>query len=234
MRHFVSRCTGLVILALLLAGCSSLTGGKESANTTSGEQVFLDHCAGCHNSGIGGDGTEAHVPPQSALHQMPASRILRALDFGAMMTITYALTRDERVAVANYLGVPDDGKPPVANFCADRSVTLADPATGDWTGWSPGAEGRGNARFQEHAGFTEAQVGRLKLKWVIGFDGDINSFAPPAVLGSNLFLGSASGLVQALDRNTGCTKWVYQADGPVRSAMRLRNPWRARRAPAWS
>jgi hypothetical protein len=35
---------------------------------------------------------------------MPAERILRALDIGAMMTVAYPMSRDERQAVAAYLG----------------------------------------------------------------------------------------------------------------------------------
>ena len=36
-----------------------------------------------------------------------------------------------------------------------------------------------NARFQsaQAAGLTIAEVGRLKLKWSYGFDGDISAFA---------------------------------------------------------
>jgi polyvinyl alcohol dehydrogenase (cytochrome) len=34
-----------------------------------------------------------------------------------------------------------------------------------------------------------------------------------------LFIGSASGAIEAVDAKTGCTHWVYQADGPVRSAI---------------
>jgi hypothetical protein len=35
---------------------------------------------------------------------MPSSRIMRTLDFGAMMTIAYQLNRAEREAVARFLG----------------------------------------------------------------------------------------------------------------------------------
>ena len=41
----------------------------------------------------------------------------------------------------------------------------------------------------------------------------------PTVLGKTLFVGSAGGAVQALSTDSGCVRWVYQADGPVRSAI---------------
>jgi len=47
----------------------------------------------------------------------------------------------------------------------------------------------------------------------------VNAFAPPAVLGANLFVGSAGGSIYALDARSGCIHWHYQADGPVRTAM---------------
>ena len=54
---------------------------------------------------------------------MTPSRILRTLDFGAMMTIAYTLRRDEREAVADFLGKPGpEPRPRPEAFCADRSV----------------------------------------------------------------------------------------------------------------
>jgi polyvinyl alcohol dehydrogenase (cytochrome) len=59
----------------------------------------------------------------------------------------------------------------------------------------------------------------LELTWAFGFQGDITAFAAPTVVQGTLFVGSASGTVQALDAETGCLHWVFQANGPVRSAM---------------
>ena len=64
-----------------------------------------------------------------------------------------------------------------------------------------------------------ADLPRLELKWAYGFAGDIIAFAAPTVVNGTLFVGSAGGAVQALDAKTGCVHWVYQANGPVRSAM---------------
>ena len=38
------------------------------------------------------------------------------------------------------------------------------------------------------------------------------------VLNGTLFTGSAGGGIYAIDAKTGCLHWVFQADGPVRSA----------------
>ena len=104
-------------------------------------------------------------------------------------------------------------------MCADQAVKIASSPS-DWTGWSPAPT---NARFQnaQAAGLTVAQVQRLKLKWAFGFAGDTIVFAQPSVIGNNLFVGSASGKVHALDARTGCTHWTFQAESAVRPAIAM-------------
>src|SRR6202030_2466006 len=77
------------------------------------------------------------------------------------------------------------------------------------------------ARYQnaERAGLEPGQVRRLKLKWAIGFPGDVTAFASPSVVNGTIFVGSASGAVEAVDAKAGCTHWVLQANGPVRGAI---------------
>ncbi|HEY7333925.1 MAG TPA: PQQ-binding-like beta-propeller repeat protein [Bryobacteraceae bacterium] len=176
----------------------------------SGEAVYQKHCAGCHDSA--GDRT----PPRSALKQLSVSRILRTLDFGVMINVAYVLDREERQAVANFLGVnrPDAPLPPQA-YCADRSVAIGTNPNPSWNGWGPNLS---NTRYTATGGIALNQVGKLKLKWAYAFDGDVSAFGAPVVLGKTLFIGSAGGAVQALSTDTGCVKWVYQASGPVRSA----------------
>jgi hypothetical protein len=64
----------------------------------------------------------AKPPSREALKQLSVARILRTLDFGVMINIAYVLNREEREAVANYLGVqrPDQPVPPQA-YCKDRT-----------------------------------------------------------------------------------------------------------------
>jgi polyvinyl alcohol dehydrogenase (cytochrome) len=107
---------------------------------------------------------------------------------------------------------------PASGLCSDRAVTVAAPLANAWNGWSPSVT---NTRFQNSgaAGLTIDQVSRLKLKWAFGFDGDMIVFSLPSVIGNNLFVGSASGKVYALDAQSGCTHWTYQAASAVRPAM---------------
>jgi len=184
-----------------------------AATPPSGEAVYQRRCAGCHEQ------TDPRIPPRTTLQQMPSERILRTLNFGAMMTVAYPLSRDEREAVATFLGknVPAPG-PPASAFCADRSVKLAAAAKAVWNGWSAGGN---NARFQsaEAAGLSIDGVKKLKLKWAFGFDGDVTAFAQPTVVDGQVFVGSAGGVIHAMRADTGCLQWTFQASGPVRSAL---------------
>jgi polyvinyl alcohol dehydrogenase (cytochrome) len=179
----------------------------------SGEALYQKRCSGCHEQ------TNPRIPHRTALQAMPAERILRALNAGAMMAVAFPLSQDERFAVASYLGTKAKvSGPPESAFCADRTVKISTNPTSGWNGWSPGTT---NARFQpgEVAGLSIDQVKRLKLKWAFGFEGDVTAFAPPTVLDGHLFVGSAGGVIHAMRAESGCLEWIFQANGPVRSSI---------------
>ena len=176
----------------------------------SGEAVYERRCAACHDSGREG------TPPRDALKQLSVARILRTLDFGVMINVAYVLDREEREGVARFLGVDRPDAPvPAQAYCSDRTVAIGASPEPIWNGWGPSLA---NTRYTATSGITLDQVGKLKLKWAYGFEGDVSAFGAPTVLGHTLFVGSAGGAVQALSTDTGCVRWVYQASGPVRSA----------------
>jgi polyvinyl alcohol dehydrogenase (cytochrome) len=198
---------------LLIVPAWSLMFSSAYAQQVSGEAVYKQRCAGCHEV------VNPRIPPRDALQKMSAARILRALDFGVMMNVAYPLRRDEREAVAAFLGgSAADSLPASKGYCSDRSVKLPARAKAEWNGWSPNTT---NARFQaaNAAGLNAQGVRNLKLKWAFGFDGDVNATAQPAVIDEYLFIGSAGGTINALHTGTGCLKWAFQAGGPVRTAI---------------
>jgi len=210
---FLRRRTTEAFLILSAAACVAAPAyAQSSAAPPEGRTVYLAHCAQCHEQ------NDARVPQREALQRMPRARIVRALDAGAMLAIGMTMHRDERIAVAEYLGTDAaaSGPPPTA-FCADRSVRLAATSTTAWNGWSPTPN---NARFQATgAGLTADRVPKLKLKWAFGFAGDVAAFAAPTVIDGQVFVGSAGGVVHAMRAENGCLQWVFQANGPVRAAI---------------
>ena len=210
MYSFRFMMLGAIVLAALPAYAQAPAPARA---TVSGEAVYKERCAGCHDTGA------ARTPRREALQQLTAARIRRTLDFGAMMTIAYPMQQVEREAVAKFLGKPGEepGPRPEA-FCRDRTVKIGDLSRDTWNGWSPA---RDNSRFVPAAlaKLTASDVPKLKLKWAFGFEGDISAFAQPTVIGDQMFVGSAGGLVHALRASSGCIQWVFQANGPIRSAI---------------
>jgi polyvinyl alcohol dehydrogenase (cytochrome) len=203
------RISGIVMGLFSMALAWAQTAGPKAA----GEAVYKQRCAGCH------DQANSRIPPRTALNEMPAARIKRALDFGAMMTVAYPMSRDEREAVAAYLGTnaPAVAFPPSA-YCSDRRAVASARPKSIWNGWSPASN---NSRYQsaEAAGLSIDQVRGLKLKWAFGFDGDVTAFSQPTVIDNQVFVGSAGGVIHALRADSGCLQWTFQANGPVRSSV---------------
>ena len=196
----------------LWAALVSLSISAATAAAT-GEEVYAKRCSACH------DQTNPRIPARDSLRKMPATRILKVLDFGAMMQIAYQMTRDEREAVAKFLGTAggETALSPEA-FCSNRTVAIDNKSKFTWNGWGPGED---NARFQpaDVAGLSIDQVRKLKLKWAFGYEGDVNAFALPAFFDGQIFVGSARGTIHAMRAETGCIQWTFDANGPVRSAM---------------
>src|SRR6476659_8760458 len=126
--------------------------------TRSGESAYLKYCASCH------DQVGARIPTREALTKMSPARILRTLDFGLMMSIAYPIRRDERDAVAKYLGTgADDVAMPASAFCKVDHPIMSAASQASWIGWGPLQT---NTRFQttDRAGLTAGDVTRLELK----------------------------------------------------------------------
>jgi polyvinyl alcohol dehydrogenase (cytochrome) len=217
----ITRRFGAATAAVISLSAFATSGSAQSADqpaarantaAVSGADVYKQRCASCH------DQPDARMPARAALEKLSPARILKTLDFGAMMSIAYPLRRDEREAVARFLGHGASDPPlPATAFCRSN-IRIMRTMTASWSGWSPTTA---NTRYQSSAtaGLTASDVPKLQLKWAFGFAGDVTAFAAPTVVNGTLFVGSAGGTVHAIDAETGCLHWAYDANAPVRSAM---------------
>jgi polyvinyl alcohol dehydrogenase (cytochrome) len=82
---------GFVRLALSTAFASLCA--SASAAELSGEALYATKCASCH------DQTGARIPSRAALMNLSSARILRTLDFGAMMSkpLHASLDRERKI-----------------------------------------------------------------------------------------------------------------------------------------
>lgn len=187
--------------------------------TMPGKPLFEEACAFCHA------GQVAKAPHESMLSMMTPEVLLFSMTDGVMKDEAAALTDDERVLIAEYLagaemgGVPTDLAPRCmgapARFDHDR------PPFSPYWGITPA-----NTRFipAEKAQLTAADLPNLKLKWAFAYPGANRARSQPSLAGGAVHVGSHSGKVYALDEETGCIRWTFQASGEVRTGIVI-DPW---------
>ena len=84
--------------------------------------------------------------------------------------------------------------------------------------------GRGRREFpvsteRKAAGLKKDDVPKLKLKWAFGVPNATAMYGQPAIAGGRLFVGSDNAVVYALNAETGCVYWSFQAGAAVRTAI---------------
>ena len=183
-----------------------------------GATLYQRNCATCHDGGMD------RAPARESLKGMSAERVLAAMESGPMITMAVRLSAGERRTLAEFVTQKSLSQglslaPPAQAMCktAPAAMNLSGPL---WNGWGVNTF---NTRFQDgaSAGFTAADVARLKVKWVFGFPGDLQAYSQPTLVGGRVFTGSQAGKVYALDAQTGCIVWFFDALGSVRNAVSI-------------
>ncbi len=216
------RRPGNLLLAVLV--CSAAC----AAQAPDGAALYKKYCAGCHDVP-----ERSRAPDRAALKRLTPESIFAAQTTGTMVPQATGLSDAERRALAEFLAGRPFSSEPATNLGAGACQGARgafDPATGPrWNGWGVDLT---NSRFQPAAmaGISAEQARNLKLKWAFGFPGANTAFAQPTVAGGRVFVGSAPGVVYALDAATGCTHWSFQATSAVRTAISIGPVAAARRA----
>ena len=234
----------LVMGALILGACTQDPVGKEESSSTlvaterpavlastddfqvgvnqfevpreemPGASAYQLHCAACH------DGTVEKAPHFSWLEMMPARTLMAAMTEGIMKTQSAGLSEADRVHVVEYLtrqryrgdqgddlaGLYCEG--PAAEFDLDKP-----PAAVSW--------GHDTSRFvpDQVAGFTAEDIPNLTLRWAFVYPDALRARSNPAIGFGAVFAGSQDGRVFALDLDSGCVRWAFQAAAEVRTGV---------------
>ena len=197
---------------------AQLQGSGGGSEAHPGAALYAQHCAACHEQAV------ARAPARNILEMLAPETMLTALEQGVMQQQAAALSAAQRAAVVEYLV----GKPDTAPVALQRCA--ADP---DWFDWDepPSASGWGfdanNTRSvpPDVAGLDATDLADLEIKWVFDYPRSTRARSQPALAGSALIVGSQNGSVYALDRRSGCVRWVYSAGAEVRTGTTI---------PAWS
>jgi polyvinyl alcohol dehydrogenase (cytochrome) len=182
-----------------------------AAQSINPEAIYKDSCAQCH------DEPQGRTPSKAALKDRSPDTILAALTNGSMSMQGLTLSVAEKRALAEYLsGKPFGAATSNSNACGTKETRLTGYGTrSSWNGFGVDAS---NSRFQKTPGLTAADVPNLKLRWAFGFQGGSQAYGNPAIVAGRVFVGSDNGTFYAIDADTGCTHWSYQAESGIRSA----------------
>jgi polyvinyl alcohol dehydrogenase (cytochrome) len=182
-----------------------------------GQALFQAHCAMCHQNAPAGAN---RAPSPAVLGGKTQEEILRALESGTMVIYGNRITSAERHAIAAFLSsnTASSAAEAQANFCTSkRPITPEGVASREnWNGWGVDIV---NSRYQTHTSIGADNISRLKLKWAFGVPDASTAYGQPTIVAGRLFIGSGDGRIYALDAESGCTIWVYQAETTVRTAI---------------
>ena len=184
----------------------ALVGGNAFAATPA--EHYQQWCAVCHDKP-----PDAKTPHIDAIRRMSQVRIRHALLLGQMAQYIGEMTRREVMALADHLAEDQQARMPKSAYCPGAPSTR--PALDRW-GFDAA-----NSRWQRNSAIDAGNVGSLQLKWAFGAPNVSTMRSQPAASEDTLFLPTLAGHLFALARDTGCIRWTYHADRPLRTSVTL-------------
>lgn len=180
-----------------------------------GEELYMKHCSQCH------EGNMPRAPHNILFRMAQPEDILTALNEGIMKQQAAGLSLRERSLVANFLaGSKDISESDQSMIMCKTSVAVLQSELSTIASW-----GMNNASHRfvdgETAGLNKENVSKLQLKWAFDFPGATRARSQPTVYGNVIYVGSQHGVVYAIDIDSGCLFWSFQADAEVRSAISI-------------
>ena len=189
--------------AVFALGCLGFAGAAAAGPA----EDYAKHCASCHDKPA-----DAKTPATDAIRRMSDVRLRHTLEQGKMRQYAAALPRRAVRALAAYLAADQHERMPERAYC-EGETPVVEVALGHW-GFD-----HANRRWQrgDHVAKPEA----LELQWAFGVPGVSEMRAQPAVTNTTIYLPTVSGKLYALERRSGCIRWIYQAERPLRTAATL-------------
>ena len=181
-----------------------------------GAQAYESICVDCH------EGQVAKAPHRTMLAIMSPDSIFKALDEGVMQAEAGDLSSEDKRAVAEFLTGTRIGQ---ANqypmvMCEGDALAFdydAPPAASGW-GMTPN-----NSRLMPASGISRENVPNLRLKWAFAYPDALRARSQPLAAGGAIYVGGHNGKVFALDADSGCVRWTFEASAEVRTAVVVSN-----------
>ena len=188
-----------IVLALLLGSTAAWANPAEH---------YAARCAACHDTP-----PDDKTPAVDAVKRMNSARVRHALTRGNMQQHVEGLSRPQVEALIDHLIGDQATLIPDSAYCGDRAAVA--PKITRW-----GYDER-NTRWQRDTSINADNVDRLRLKWAFAVPNVSQMRSQPAVSDDTVFLPTVGGELYALARDSGCIKWRYDAQQPLRTAVTL-------------
>lgn len=182
-----------------------------------GRIAYETHCAACHDNP-----EQSKARTFETLTRMIPGMIEYALTDGRMKAQGAAMSEGEIADLVDYFSgqTRSDNDWALNAMCpkGGTTVELNRPAAITTFGFGPK-----NHRYltEAQAGLTRPDFEHLELAWVLAFPNITMMRSQPVVVGDTLFLTPVdSQQLYAFDiSGTPCVRWVYEAEGPLRSSL---------------
>lgn len=178
-------------------------------------ELFEEACAECHSSAQSG-----RTPSRASLASLSPRAFVAALQDGVMRAEGESLTEEQRVRLAEYVTRRTYSRDllPESAYCSERGPARLDAGSVRWMGYGGNLAGTG---FQpaDRAGMNASDVPRLRLRWAYGIPDASQVRTKPTVAGDVILIADQFGNVYAIDHASGCTRWTFEADAGIRSAI---------------
>lgn len=176
--------------------------------------LYQAHCSSCHAN------PDTKAPSLATLSQMTVSRILQSLEFGRMQVQGSLMSAEERYLVASHLAATGSEQRDAwiaANACQPKAELTV--VSQQQNNWGFGVENR--RVLDRNVAIYAKNLQDLELKWSLAVPGATEMRSQPVASSGVLFLGTSNGNLLALDQDSGCVHWHYQAPSSIRSSLNL-------------
>ena len=194
------------MMTIALFSAISLASAQTMADK---ERLYFDNCQTCHDS------SESRAPQTAEISKMSRSRIFSSMKQGVMKDVSAHLIDDELYAIIDYMH-KDRVETTFDESSNQCKAQLEFKSSESWTRWGNNLT---NDRTQNTSGITLENIGSLTLKWAYRHPDTDAARSQPVVAGNVIFMGTQDGQIIAMDLESGCEYWSYQAEAEVRSSL---------------
>jgi polyvinyl alcohol dehydrogenase (cytochrome) len=215
----------LLLIYLLVSACERSSSqpsliqadaDSPAVSQQSAAENYRQHCAQCHEGGV------PRAPHSVTFQMIGTEAVLKSMIDGVMQLQAESMTADELRQLAEHLGGSslDSASTQPLKMCEEHVASPdleQEPRSSDW-GITPQ-----NTRFNtaDTAGLESSDVPKLRLKWAFAYPHATRARSQPVIAGNTVFMGSQDGTIYALDVDSGCVRWTFEADAEVRSAITI-------------